>query len=79
AMPSRPTFSADQTAMIRSALGGEVPPVCPSCSVPLDSRRIDPRPDVSYVRTRIWLSCSVCRRAVVLDAPDAGADPLRDR
>jgi endogenous inhibitor of DNA gyrase (YacG/DUF329 family) len=40
---------------------------CPRCMTPLDRRTIPPRPDVSYVRDRIWLACPRCHRAVVLD------------
>ena len=40
---------------------------CPVCSVPLDRRPVNPRPDVSYVRFRVVLACPRCHRWAVLD------------
>ena len=41
--------------------------VCPRCGSPLDRRPIPPRPDVSYVRTRLWVVCPGCHRSAVVD------------
>lgn len=40
---------------------------CPVCDLPLDRRKVPPRPDVSYVRDRLWVSCPRCHRTTVLD------------
>jgi len=60
-------FSHDEThALGRALLAGE-PLACPRCVVPLDLRPVPPRPDVSYVRDRIWVNCPSCHRTAVLD------------
>lgn len=41
--------------------------VCPDCAVALDRRPVPPRPDVSYVRDRLWLVCPSCHASLVLD------------
>ncbi|MDX1566575.1 MAG: hypothetical protein R3223_02170 [Longimicrobiales bacterium] len=42
---------------------------CPHCGAPLDQREVPPRPDVSYVRERIWLLCGNCDRSAIIDQP----------
>lgn len=44
---------------------------CPRCSVALDRRPVPPRPDISYVRDRLWLVCPSCHRTAVLDRREA--------
>lgn len=44
---------------------------CPGCSVPLDRRPVPPRPEVSYVRDRLWLVCPSCYKTAVLDRREA--------
>ncbi len=64
-MPRR--YSAGEARAIERAFrAGEVVR-CPSCRVPMDRRAIPPRPDVSYVRDRVWLSCPDCHGSLVLD------------
>ena len=53
-------------ALSRSLDAGEAA-MCPRCAVPLDRRAVTPRRDVSYVRDRLWLTCPVCHRTIVLD------------
>lgn len=53
-------------------------PDCPDCRTPMDERLVPPRPDVSYVRDRVWLTCSSCGRSIVIDRvgpsrPDTGS------
>ncbi len=40
---------------------------CPQCGTTLDQRSVPPRPDVSYVRDRLWLVCPNCHGTAVLD------------
>jgi hypothetical protein len=42
-------------------------PVCPRCGGALSDRAVQPTEGVPYVRDRVWLTCGVCRRSVVLD------------
>ena len=41
--------------------------LCPVCGSGLDRRPVPPRPDVSYVRERLWVSCPRCHLGTVLD------------
>lgn len=50
-------------AALRSGEGLE----CPRCGTGLDRREVPPRPDVSYVRHRVWVTCPSCHRSAVLD------------
>jgi len=60
-------FNAGQVEQIAQEVRTGEPPTCPECSVPLESRQVPPRTDVSYVRNRVWLVCSNCRRTAVID------------
>jgi len=57
--------------LARAVQVGERPP-CPACGAVLDRRDVPPRPDVSYVRDRVWLSCAACQRTVVVDREARG-------
>jgi hypothetical protein len=60
-------FSDDEhTTLHRSFLRGERLD-CPVCGAELDRQPVRPRPDVSYVRDRLWVSCPSCRRSTILD------------
>lgn len=37
----------------------------------MDRREVPPRPDVSYVRDRVWVVCPRCHAAAVLDRREA--------
>lgn len=53
----------------RSDPSSDAPLLCPHCGSPLDRREVQPRPDVAYVRERIWLLCGRCGRSGVIDRP----------
>ena len=40
---------------------------CPRCGAPLEQRAVPPRPDVYYVRDRVWLLCGGCGATAVLE------------
>ena len=64
------SFTEEEGHRLSRALeAGEVL-ACPRCAVPLDRRAVPPRRDVSYVRDRLWLTCAVCHRTIVLDVRD---------
>lgn len=50
-------------------------PACPRCDVPLDRREVPPRPEVSYVRRRLWLVCPECGRSAVVDRKSVREEP----
>ena len=57
---------AQRRALHHAWMDGETL-LCPVCALLLDQREVPPRPDVSYVRDRLWLSCPECHRTAVLD------------
>ncbi len=63
----RESYSPDEVRALAAALDGGHPLLCPRCSTALDRRPVPPRPDVSYVRDRIWLVCPGCHGTGVLD------------
>ena len=63
----RESFDASETHELEEELRSGSVLLCPRCEVPLDTRAIPPRQDVSYVRDRVWLSCPECQRSAVLD------------
>ncbi len=64
------SFTDEETKELTRALLGDHVLLCPRCGVPLDTRSVPPRRDVSYVRDRMWLVCPRCRRTAVLDRRD---------
>ena len=40
---------------------------CPRCGALFEQRTVPPRPDVYYVRDRVWLLCGSCGATAVLD------------
>ncbi|MBM4182991.1 MAG: hypothetical protein FJ207_02065 [Gemmatimonadetes bacterium] len=67
-------FTPDQLAELARRARHEGRLQCPVCDAVLDQRAIPPRPDVSYVRDRIWLVCPACHRSGVLDRRESGND-----
>jgi len=63
--PGQFTKGAQRT--LATALREGLELLCPVCDIVLDQRPVPPRADVSYVRDRLWVTCSSCHRSVVLD------------
>lgn len=70
-MKPHPSYSGEEHRRLRRSflLGERLE--CPRCRVELDRRAVPPRPDVSYVRNRLWVSCSRCHATAVLDEREA--------
>ena len=68
--PKQQSFTDEEARRLTRTLlaGGSL--LCPHCGIPLDRTPVPPRPDVSYVRDRLWLVCGPCSRSVVLDRHD---------
>jgi len=64
-----PDHGSDDGSDHRSDPSTDAPLPCPHCGSPLDRREVQPRPDVAYVRERIWLLCGRCGRSGVIDRP----------
>jgi hypothetical protein len=60
-------FTPGEERLLKEALDGGKPPLCPRCRSAMVRRDVRPRADVSYVRDRIWLTCERCRRTAVLE------------
>jgi hypothetical protein len=60
-----PYTTAERHALERSVGMGRLE--CPRCRGVLEVRDVPPRPEVSYVRDRVWLLCAGCGAASVLD------------
>jgi uncharacterized protein YbaR (Trm112 family) len=61
------SYTPEQQRALERAQGRGEALACPACGSALDRRAVPPRPDVSYVRDRLWLACPSCHRSVVID------------
>jgi hypothetical protein len=66
----KPLFTRSEEHELRQTIAVGAPPQCPRCGVCLLSQRVEPRPDVAYVRRRTWWFCRDCRRGLVVDRRD---------
>lgn len=65
-----PSFTADERRTLARAVtdGGELE--CPGCGGEVNRQAV-PRPaEVSYVRRRVWLLCTACKRSGAVDLPN---------
>lgn len=60
-------FTADEEKDLRESLRTGIPPECPRCKSGLEVHDVEPRKGVPYVRRRVWLVCSHCKRSVVVN------------
>lgn len=60
-------FTEEERRALGASLRSGAPLECPRCGAALDRREVPPRPDISYVRDRVWVTCTSCRRTGVLD------------
>ena len=66
-MPDRDRFTHAEERALAAVVRSDRPAECPRCAILLDARAVPPRPDVSYVRDRVWLVCPGCGRSAVVD------------
>jgi hypothetical protein len=52
---------------VKNVLRNGHQPECPRCGTPLQITPVPPRPDVSYVRDRVLLTCGPCDLTVAVD------------
>lgn len=72
-------FGPDEKRELARRLAGEESAECPRCGAPLERRSVPPRPEVAYVRDRIWLVCGGCGASGVLDRREVeGLEPDGD-
>lgn len=62
-----PGYDAAARRMLQTALHAGAELRCPFCEIELTQQAVEPKPEVPYVRRRIWLLCPGCRRTASLD------------
>lgn len=60
-------FDSADRRRLADELARHQPLQCPRCAVPLSIQNVDPKPDVPYVRRRIWVVCPQCHGTAALD------------
>jgi hypothetical protein len=60
-------FNAAQRRALAAALRRGEPLHCPVCDVLLGTQAVDPKPELPYVRRRVWVLCPSCRRTASID------------
>lgn len=58
----------ERQALLRAVADGATNPICPRCNGACAVIRTGPRADVSYVRDRVVVRCSGCRRSAAAEA-----------
>lgn len=62
-----PSFTADERRALARAVAAGDELRCPVCGGPIDRQPV-PRPrEVAYVRQRVWLLCTSCKRSGAVD------------
>jgi hypothetical protein len=62
-------FDAGQRNQLQAAAARGEALRCPVCDVALSEQAVDPKPDLPYVRRRLWVLCPHCRRSAAIDLP----------
>jgi ribosomal protein L37AE/L43A len=60
-------YTREQRRALAEAARQGGPLQCPACGAELAQREITPRPDLPYVRRRVWLICPACQRSAVVE------------
>ena len=67
-MDTIPYNARERRTLLQDLAEGAPNPKCPRCGAPCAVIRTPPRDDVSYVRDRVVVRCSACRRSVAVEA-----------
>lgn len=62
----------ERRTLLQELARGAPNPKCPRCGAACVVIRTGPRNDVSYVRDRVVVRCSACRRSVGVEAGEMG-------
>lgn len=63
------SFSGAERRVLAAALAADRPLVCPACGGAVSRQPVRRPENVAYVRRRVWLLCTACRRAGAVDLP----------
>ena len=73
-----PSFTAAERRTLARALAAGEDLVCPACGGQVNRQSV-PRPEeVAYVRRRVWLLCTACKRSGAVDKPTEEPPTSRD-
>jgi uncharacterized protein with PIN domain len=61
------TYTREQRSALEAALRQQAELRCPECDGAMTRQDVLPAANVPYVRHRVWLLCTQCRRSVSLD------------
>ena len=61
------TYTRAQRAALERAVKQKEDLRCPECGVALTQQVVVPPANVPYVRHRMWLMCTKCRRSAAVD------------
>jgi hypothetical protein len=61
------TFSRAQRVALETALKQKEPLMCPECGIVLTQQSVVPPANVPYVRHRVWLMCTKCRKSAAVN------------
>jgi hypothetical protein len=62
-------FDAPQRNALQAAAARGAALNCPVCAVALSRQLVNPKPELPYVRRRLWLLCPQCRRSASIEVP----------
>ncbi len=62
-------YDADARRRLAASIAAGTPAMCPVCNAPVSMTEVRPPEGVSYVRRRVWVLCTGCRRTAALDDP----------
>lgn len=62
-------YDADARRRLAESIAAGAPTTCPVCSASVSMTEVRPPQGVSYVRRRVWVLCTGCRRTAALDDP----------
>lgn len=63
------SFTERERRVLARAVADEDPLTCPACGGDVTRQEVARPPEVSYVRHRVWLLCTACRRSGAVDLP----------
>jgi hypothetical protein len=66
---TRASYREDARRRLAAELKRDGTPVCPECGGALTVTALHPPPGVPYVRRRVLVICTQCRRSATLDVP----------
>lgn len=63
------SFSGAERKALARALADDAPLSCPACGGTVTRQEVRRPEEVAYVRRRVWLLCTTCRRSGAVDLP----------